>query len=166
MQESVINLSEEKSMSPSRFGRTVAAVGFLAIATNVSAWALSGDEAAVDLAVDTFGRALLSGNSSQLEALFAPELIYGHSDGQVQTGKELIDTRASGTLVPKSIDLSDRHITVVGDDAIVRYNFTAEAVNRAGQNIPIRIGVMEVWQKRVGNWVMFAHQAYPRATPK
>jgi hypothetical protein len=68
-------------------------------------------------------------------------------------------------LVPKSIDLSDHRVTVVGDDAIVRYNFTAEAVNRVGQTIPIRIGVMEVWQKRGGNWAMLAHQAYPRATP-
>lgn len=54
---------------------------------------------------------------------------------------------------------------VVGDDAIVRYNLTVEAADRAGQTIPIRIGVMEVWQKRVGNWTMFAHQAYLFATP-
>ena len=116
--------------------------------------------------MDTFGLALLSGDSSQLKALFAPELNYGHSDGQVQNRKEFIDTRASGTFVPNSIELSDRHITVVVVDTIVRYNFTADAVNRAGQHIPIRIGVMEVWQKRDGNWVMFAHQAYPRAKPK
>jgi ketosteroid isomerase-like protein len=152
-------------MSPSRYGRTAAAVGFLAIATNVSAWTQSGEEAAVARAVDAFRGALLSGDSAQLQALFAPELSYGHSDGQVQNRQEFIDTRASGTLVPKSIELSDRRVTAVGDDAIVRYNFTADAVNRAGQAIPIRIGVMEVWQKRGGNWVMLAHQAYPRAKP-
>jgi ketosteroid isomerase-like protein len=152
-------------MSPSRYGKTAAAFVFLAIATNVSAWAQSGEEAAVARAVEAFRRALLSGDSAQLEMLFAPELSYGHSDGQVQNRQEFIDTRAAGTLVPKFIDLSDHRVAVVGDDSIVRYNFTAEAVNRAGKTIPIRIGVMEIWQKRGGDWVMLAHQAYPRATP-
>ena len=65
-------------------------------------------------------------------------------------------------MVPRTIDLADRRVAVVGDNAIVRHNFTAEAVNRAGQTVPVRIGMMQVWQKRSGNWVLLAHQAYPR----
>jgi ketosteroid isomerase-like protein len=71
----------------------------------------------------------------------------------------------AGNMVPKTIDLSDRRITVVGDNAIVRHNFTAEAVNGVGQTVPVRIGMMQVWQKRGGDWVLLAHQAYPRPTP-
>jgi ketosteroid isomerase-like protein len=151
-----------------RFSRrqtTAAAVGVFAIIAALPAWAQSGEEAAVTHAVDAFRQAMLAVDSAQLEALLAPELSWGHSAGQIQNRQEFIETLVSGTLVPKSIELSDRSVIVVGDDAIVRHNFTAEAVNRAGQTIPIRIGMMEVWQKRGGNWVMFAHQAYPRPKP-
>ena len=147
-----------------RFSRrqpTAAVVGILAIICSITAWAQSGEDAAIAHALDAFKGALLSGDGAPLEAVLAPELSYGHSNGQTQTRQEFIDTVVSRTLVPKYIELSDRRVIVVGDDAIVRYNFTAEAV-QAGKTIPIRIGVMEVWQRRGGNWAMFAHQAYPR----
>jgi hypothetical protein len=143
--------------------RTAAAIVIVVLFVVLPAQAQSREEAAVALAVDAFRQAGLSADSVRFGALLAPELSYGHSNGVVQNKPELMEL-AMHTLVAKSIDLSDRHVTVVGDDAIVRHNFTAELVNRAGETIPVRIGVMEVWQKRDGNWVMFAHQAYPRAS--
>jgi ketosteroid isomerase-like protein len=116
--------------------------------------------------VDAFKSAYLAVDRAQLEALLAPELSYGHATGEVETRQQFVDRLAPGVGVPRSIELSDRRVTLVGDDATVRHNFTAEAVNRTGQPVPIRISVMEVWQKRGGNWVMLAHQAYPRLTPK
>jgi hypothetical protein len=144
---------------------TAAASAILVLVVVLPARAQSGEEAAVARAVDAFRQAGLSADSIQFGALLAPELSYGHSNGVVQNKPELIEL-AMHTLVAKSIDLSDRHVNVVGDDAIVRHTFTAELVNRKGETIPVHIGVMEVWQKRDGNWVMFAHQAYPLAVPK
>jgi|SRR4051794_2272404 ketosteroid isomerase-like protein len=152
-------------MRLSRRQTTAAAVGILAIIAVPPAWAQSGEEAAVTHAVDALRRAMLSADRAQLEALLAPELSYGHSSGKIENRQEFVDNFLSGSLMPRSIELSERRVTVVGNDAIVRHNFTAEAVNKAGQVMPIRIGMMEVWQKRGGNWVLLAHQAYPRPTP-
>ena len=147
--------------------QTIAAtVAVLAATVPFSAGAQSGDEAAVTRAVDAFKSAYLAVDKAQLEALLAPELSYGHATGEVETRQQFVDRLVSGVGVPKSIELSDRRVTIAGDNAIVRHNFAAEAVNRAGQPVPIRISVMEVWQKRGGNWVMLAHQAYPRPTQK
>ena len=144
---------------------TAATVAALATVAAPPAGAQPGDEAAVARAVDAFRGALLSYDRAQLEALLAPELSYGHSSGKVESRQEFIDGIMSRSLAPRSIELSDRRVTVVGHDAIVRHNFTADAVDKAGQAVPIRIGVMEVWQKRGDDWVMLAHQAYPRRAP-
>jgi hypothetical protein len=42
----------------------------------------------------------------------------------------------------------------------VRHLFTGETVNPAGQVNPVRIGVLQVWQKRGNDWRLLARQAY------
>ncbi len=146
-------------MCPSRCRALATAVGFLAA---VPASAQSGEEAAVTRAVDALIRAMIAADKAQLEAVTAPELSYGHSSGQIENRQQFVDGVLSRSLVAKSIDLSDRRVTIVGNDAIVRHNFTADPVNREGQTVRVRIGQMQVWQKRGGDWLLLAHQAYPR----
>jgi len=151
-----------------RFSRrnvAAAAAGIAILIAVPSARAQPGEEAAVTRAVDAFKDALLTSDKATLEALLAPEASYGHSSSAVENRQQFIETIMAGTLVPKWIELSERQVTIVGNDAIVRHNFTAEAANKAGQTIPIRIGLMEVWQKRGNNWMLLAHQAYPRPKP-
>ena len=111
---------------------------------------------------DALGRAMVSLDKAQLETLTAPELSYGHSYGTVENRQQFVDGVLSRELVARSIDLTDRRVTIVGNDAIVRHNFTASPVNRAGQTVNVRVGQMQVWQKRGGEWVLLAHQAYTR----
>lgn len=151
-------------MRLSRRHSAAAAVGTLATVVALPAWVQPGEEAAVIHAVDALVRAMIAADRAQLEAVTAPELSYGHSSGQIENRQQFVDGVMSRDLVAKSIDLSDRRVTVVGDDAIVRHNFTADPVNRDGKTVQVRIGQMKVWQKRGGNWVLLAHQAYPRPT--
>jgi hypothetical protein len=153
------------TMRPSRRRMAAAAVAFLTIPAAVPALAQSEEEAAVTRAVDALVRAMIAADKAQLEAVTAPELSYGHSSGRTENRQQFVDGVLSGALVAKSIDLSDRRVTIVGNEAIVRHNFTADPVNREGQTVRVRIGQMQVWQKRGGDWVLLAHQAYPRPTP-
>ena len=43
---------------------------------------------------------------------------------------------------------------------LVRHLLTGETVSPAGQVSPVRIGVLQVWQKQGGDWVLLARQAY------
>jgi ketosteroid isomerase-like protein len=149
-------------MRLSRRQTTAAAVGSLVAIAARPALAQSGEEAAVTRAVDALFNAMKAADPAQLEAITAPELSWGHSSGRVENRQEFLQSYVDRIMVPKTIDLADRRVAVVGDNAIVRHNFTAEAVNRAGQTVPVRIGMMQVWQKRDGNWVLLAHQAFPR----
>ncbi len=108
---------------------------------------------------------MIAADKAQLEAVTAPELSYGHSSGRTENRQQFVDGVMSGSLIAKSIDLTDRRVAIVGNDAIVRHNFTADPVNREGQTVHVRIGQMQVWQKRGGDWVLLAHQAFPRPTP-
>ena len=152
-------------MHLSRRQTTAAAVGALVTIAVFPTWAQSGEEAAVTRAVDALSHAMIAVDKAQLEALTAPELSYGHSSGVIENQQAFVDGLMSRNMVPKSIELSDRHVTIVGDTAIVRHNFTAEAENKAGQVVPVRIGVLQVWEKRDGDWKLLAHQAYPRRAP-
>ena len=151
-------------MRRSRRQMAIVAVGSsLATVAALSALAQSGEETAVASAVDAFRQAVLSVDRARLEALFAPEASFGHAAGRVDDRQAFIDSLASGPQL-RSIDLSDRRVTVSGDTAIARHTFTAEGVNRAGQPVRFSIGQMQVWQKRGRDWVMLALQNHPRPT--
>jgi ketosteroid isomerase-like protein len=124
------------------------------------ALAQSSEEAAVARAVDALTKAMVSLDKAQLEALTAPQLSYGHSAGRIENQKEFVDFLMAETSKFRFIDLSEQTIQMAGNDAIVRHLMVGETQNRAGQVNPVRIGVLQVWQKQDGNWKLLARQAY------
>jgi ketosteroid isomerase-like protein len=103
---------------------------------------------------------MVSLDKAQLEALTAPQLSYGHSAGRIENQKEYVDNLMARNSVFRFINLSDQTVAVVGNDAVVRHLMTAETQNQAGQVTPVRIGVLQVWQKQGADWKLLARQAY------
>ncbi|MCJ2138249.1 nuclear transport factor 2 family protein [Methylobacterium sp. J-026] len=121
--------------------------------------AASPDGSAVEEAVDALTKALLSGDGTALDALTLDGLSYGHSSGLVQDKAAFIAPLASKRATFPSITLSDRSVSVVGDDAIARHVFSGEAVTD-GKSAPVHIGVLQVWHRDAGRWRLLARQAY------
>ena len=115
--------------------------------------------AAVEQAVDALTRALLSADGPALDALVLDGLSYGHSSGQVQDKTAFIETLTSRRSAFPNITLSDRSVSVVGDDANARHIFTGEVVS-VGKTSPVHIGVMQVWHSDGGRWRLLARQAF------
>jgi hypothetical protein len=134
----------------------VAAAGLLAA---LPAGAQSADQQAVARAVDALTAAMLKPDRATLEALSAEALSYGHSAGRIESRKEFIDALVNRTSVFRSITLGDQTIGLAGNNAIVRHLLTGET-ERNGQVSPVRIGVMQVWQKEGNAWRLLARQAY------
>ncbi|WP_424811404.1 nuclear transport factor 2 family protein [Roseococcus sp. YIM B11640] len=138
----------------------------VAAAVTVAAAALpaaaqSADERAVAQAVEALTRAMLNPDRAALEALSHDALSYGHSAGRIENKAQFI-----GNLVERSnpfgeINITDQTIAVVGDDAIVRHNFTGNTTG-GGRVTPVRIGILQVWKKQGTNWKLFARQAFVR----
>ena len=42
----------------------------------------------------------------------------------------------------------------------MRHLMTGETVNPSGQVSPVKVGVLQVWQKKDGNWLLLARQAH------
>lgn len=142
--------------------RHMAAVGAAAaVFAAFPAIAQTADDRAVAQAVEALTRAMLNPDRAALEVLAHDALSYGHSAGRIENKAQFI-----GNLVERSnpfgeINITDQTIAVVGDDAIVRHNFTGNTTG-GGRVTPVRIGILQVWKKQNAGWRLLARQAFVR----
>jgi hypothetical protein len=108
-------------------------------------------------------------DSSVLEDLFARNVSYGHSHGNLQTRQEAIAGITKNRSVYK--DTSVRNIQVVFGSkktAIVRYLFDANENKADGTVTPLHFSMMLVWikegkdDKDDDDWKLFGRQAVSR----
>jgi len=146
-------------MSVSRRSALAAAIAAPVLMRTRPGQAADPGGAAVEEAVDALTKALLAGDGPALEALTHDGLSYGHSSGLVQDRAAFIEPLATKRAGFPSITLSDRSVSVVGDDAIARHVFTGESIAN-GKTSPVHIGVMQVWHRDGGRWRLLARQAF------
>ena len=140
------------------------ALGGVGLLRSSSAVAESADEAAVAQAVEALRKAYFDKDKTQLEALCADQLSYGHSGGRVENKAEFINGVMARKAILKSLTLSDHTIAIVGADAIARHTWASES-ETDGKPTSTKIGVLQVWQKQGGHWKLLARQSVrPQAT--
>jgi len=120
----------------------------------------TGDRAAVETAVEALNKAMIERDQAKLEALTAPQLSYGHSAGRIENRQQFVENVMRGGSRFRFINLTEQTVALVENEAIVRHLFTAETENRQGQVTPVKIGVLQVWQKQGGDWRLLVRQAY------
>ena len=121
---------------------------------------LADQEKEVAIAVEKFKTGIIDADRALLEDLFADNLIYGHSGGNVQNKAECIEEIVS--LQPNdylTIDLADQTIMVSGETAVVRHIYSSDFTSN-GEPSSLRIGNVLIWQKQDGKWKLLARQAY------
>ena len=128
---------------------------------NLATYAQSKEEKEVATAVENLRTAMLEGDRQKLENLVSNDLSYGHSSGLIEDKKAFVETLAGGKADFQTMDITDQKITISGNTALVRHNFTArikegEKINNAN------LGILLVWQKQQGQWKLLARQAFKR----
>ena len=145
--------------------RNVAFAGALALGTSgllgspSAAIAQSGEEAAVNQAIEALRKAMVDADKARLEELVADQLSYGHSSGVVESKAQFVSVVADKKTIYKSITLLEPTTTIAGSNAIARHIFTAET-EAGGKAASARVGVLQVWQKQDGRWKLLARQAF------
>lgn len=129
-----------------------------------TAFAQSKDEKDVTAAVEFMRKAMVDGDRANLTKLAAEDLSYGHSSGKIQNKTEFVEAIASGTSDFVTIDLTEQTIKVVGTTAIVRHKLSAQT-NDGGKPGSTVLGIMLIFQKQKGAWLLLARQAYKLPTP-
>ncbi len=121
--------------------------------------AQKGDEAKLLVTVKEFHQALVKQNTITINQQTDKAVSYGHSNGWVQSKKDLVKDFETGKISYQSF--KEDSITVLMNDNMANVRFIADitaAVNGTTVN-NYHLKVLEVWVKKSKRWVLFARQA-------
>jgi len=130
----------------------------LSLTMHVYVHAQTKAEVAVDSALEQLRKAMVDGDSAMLMSLTLPALSYGHSGGHVDDQAEFVQKIVSGKSDFVAIDISDQHLTLSRDVAVVRHKFHA-TTNDSGTPGTVDLSVLLIWQKQKKSWKLLARQA-------
>lgn len=139
--------------------RTIPALAAAAFAIPVALRAASSDDAAVADRVEAFRTAQVADDAKALEGLCAPELTYSHSDGRVEDKATFIANATAGRSKFTLLEYRNPQIRVVGDAAIVRFNWVGEQLSTDGKTTKTNLHILMAWQKRGSSWQLLARSA-------
>ena len=93
----------------------------LLVTVTITLKAQTADEKAVAEAGKQLNQGLITRNIKLLENLTAPELSYGHSNGNIENRTAFLKAVSAGNVRYLSINASKQTIQVTGDNAITRH---------------------------------------------
>jgi len=121
--------------------------------------AQNNEQEAVANAVKKLNQAMINSDKAVLDELTSANLSYGHSSWLIEDKDAFIAAILNGTSGFASIDLSEQSITISNNVALVRHKFSADTDNKNQAPGHINLGVLQVWQKEKGKWLLLARQA-------
>lgn len=101
---------------------------------------------------------LLDRDSVALEKLLAEDVTYGHSNGLLQSKKEIIHSVMSGEQDYKKIDVRKIDIRIFGNTAVVNLESDVSLI-MAGKPLDIDMDILLVWIRENGSWKLVARQS-------
>lgn len=117
------------------------------------------DEQAVSNAVKQLNQAMVDANQIKLDELTSKKLSYGHSSGLVEDKNDFITAIIDGKFGFISIDLTEQTVAINNNVAIVRHKLSADTDNKGQAQGHVNLGVLQIWQKEKGKWLLLARHA-------
>jgi len=139
-----------------RLALSVIAFGLLSV---VPAFAASADEETVAKNVAAFRAAQLALDAKVLDALCAPELSYSHSDARVEDKATFIANAIKPRPGSRALEYRDVKTRVVGDVAIVRFQWVSESEAPDGKKTTLNLHILMNWQKQGAEWKLLSRAA-------
>ena len=109
-------------------------------------------------AVKALMYALVEKDSSVLKKLIHADIAFGHSNGWVQTKKEVLKDMKSGYLVYQQIDDQSTAITISKSYATVKERIAVKGV-RDGNSFALNLFVLHWWVKTKSGWQLLSRQS-------
>lgn len=110
-------------------------------------------------------QAILDGDFDAFARLVAPDLIYTHSSGVIDTLDSYLDKCRQGYYVYHLIDHPITDIRIVGDVALVVGEMNA-TITSGGILKTLQNRCLAVWECREGQWKLVAYQPTPFKQPQ
>lgn len=134
----------------------VIAFGLLSV---VPAFAVSADEEAVAKNVTAFREAQFALDAKALDALCAAELSYSHSDARIEDKATFIANATKPRPGSRALEYRDVITRVVGDAAIVRFQWVSESETPDGKKSALNLHILMNWQKQGAEWKLLSRAA-------
>ncbi|HMC98726.1 MAG TPA: nuclear transport factor 2 family protein [Ferruginibacter sp.] len=129
----------------------------------IMGWSLSlfaqTNEEKLTTTMKEFHQALVSKNTASIDKQTDKALSYGHSNGWIQTKKEVIDDLGNGKIEYHSFKEDSINVSINDKMANVRFVADIDATFRGTHINNLHLKVLEVWVRRNKKWVLFARQA-------
>ncbi len=97
-------------------------------------------------------------DSNALNDLVSEHVTYGHSGGNLEDKKTMVQKAAASKTEYKNRNFERVSIDVNDKTAIIRHNFRAISIE-GGKESPLDLGILQVWKKEKGKWRLWARQA-------
>ena len=117
------------------------------------------DSTGLKEAMQKLDKALLEKDSAVLFSVLHKDVSFGHSNGWVQTKKDMWDDFVTGKLVYKKIENGNTTIAAINKNwAAVRTNTAAEG-KVIEKDFNLNLHVLQVWMKTNKGWQLAARQS-------
>jgi uncharacterized protein (TIGR02246 family) len=123
-----------------------------------AAWGADAEKA-VEEAERGWARGVTTNDFALLEKVLAPDLVYTHSTGAVDTRDSYIGNLKSGKSRYLKVDYSELKVRLLTPDIAVTHCRTVIVTLREGKENADRLALLHVFKKNGGQWQMVAHQS-------
>src|SRR5437868_13760625 len=129
----------------------------------IMGWSLSlfaqTNEEKLTTTMKEFHQALVSKNTASIDKQTDKALSYGHSNGWIQTKKEVIADLGNGKIEYHSFKEDSINVSINDKMANVRFVADIDATFRGTHINNLHLKVLEVCVRRNKKWALFARQA-------
>ncbi len=120
----------------------------------------AGAEDAVKQAERDWASAVVKKDYAVLDRVLADDLAYTHSDGRLDTKKDLVESLRSGKQTYDAAEHQSMDVRLIGKDvALVRARLRMTAAAGGKPATPANFSALRVYQLRQGRWQLVAHQS-------
>jgi len=122
--------------------------------------AQGADEArAVEEAERGWARGVTTNDFALLEKVLAPDLVYTHSTGAVDSRDSYIGNLRSGKSRYLKVEYSQLQVRLITKDVALTHCRARIVTMQDGKENPANLALLHVFKKNGGQWQMMAHQS-------
>jgi len=115
-------------------------------------------DAGLKKAMSNLNIAMLKRDTVAIKKLVDDKIKYGHSNGMVQSGQEIMDDMYNGKLLYTDIKQTDVEVQKEGDIVLVRSKMLIDVAMNS-KPAEFNLSVLQVWMKKKTGWVLIARQS-------
>jgi membrane dipeptidase len=115
------------------------------------------ERAAILAALDHLGQAVIHKDRHALEEIYADDLSYGHTTGEVLDKAKTVERNLDPNSHYSSIDVTDVAVRDYGSYALVTHKIAFHLIKDSGPQVA-DLGGLDIWIKKSDGWQLLARQ--------